>query len=782
MYPLTFLPFVGTSYGKSNIFGKKIMVLGDCHYGSKPTPNVTNDIINSYLNLNIEREGWMNTYKKFERSLVNKETSLEDSQIIWDSLLFYNYVQKLISGPREAPTKEQYAESADAFIKVLEQYEPDVLIVWGRRLWSNLPHSNWEESGDVSVDNHIVNNGFYYLKNGHKVKVFGVDHPSSNYDWASWNKVVSYFLQIENVVTNTLSGIGFSNFRKFKQFPTIELGGVNIIVGANNAGKSTFDKATILFLDFIKKWLKGNSISIDFNSKLCRDLGINSYEEALNISADKERDSLCFTMTIGRYQYEAAFRPSNIEDSDKSVVSALYVKVVDNEDYNCEYLFNYESQNNATVKVVLPQFSPKSDGVDIIKRHLEDPLTALYLEDRFPIVKNEILAHLDTISKYIDTYTKKVIDAKTGRVAATTAAAAALTAMNPIGLVAVPIVMSLLGTSGKTDLNDAVKAFKQIKILLGDYIPKDFDVFEALEAAISQVARKTEKIHLNMYLSRSSTLKDVFAKLARINALQPMLDEGRGNNPLVVEINMCPIITLSQKKTFSTYDPDYTSQNNSVSRAVIGFVNSISNYLSKKDEYSYLLGEDGIETPVVNFLIKWMRELKLGSNLRFRSLYNEVYAMDIETLEGHWLPLTSVGMGSVHLCVLLLSIANFIMSSGTLVKQVLIVEEPEINLHPNRQSQLADFFMDIYHTFGIQVVAETHSEYLVRRLQVLAAKRINNGGEYMSVVNKEIKVYYFPQDNGPYSLAFRENGHFKERFGSGFFDEAGKACLELYKI
>ena len=91
MYPLTFQPFVGTSYGRNNIFGKKIMVLGESHYGSIPSSDITRDVIAQYLNPNVEREGWMNTFLKFERSLVNKETTRQDSETIWNSLLFYNY-------------------------------------------------------------------------------------------------------------------------------------------------------------------------------------------------------------------------------------------------------------------------------------------------------------------------------------------------------------------------------------------------------------------------------------------------------------------------------------------------------------------------------------------------------------------------------------------------------------------------------------------------------------------------------------------------------------------
>ena len=185
MYKLTFLPFIGKSYNNNNAFGnKRIMVLGESHYGSVTSPDITRDVLARYLDPSLEREGWMHTFLKFERSLVNKETTREDSRIIWDSLLFYNYVQVLMDDTRTAATKQQYRDSEAAFFQVMEENQPDILIVWGRRLWSNLPYTNWEEGEESFVDGYAVDNGYYTLNNGHKVRAFCVYHPSAGYDWS----------------------------------------------------------------------------------------------------------------------------------------------------------------------------------------------------------------------------------------------------------------------------------------------------------------------------------------------------------------------------------------------------------------------------------------------------------------------------------------------------------------------------------------------------------------------------------------------------------------------
>lgn len=51
-----------------------------------------------------------------------------------------------------------------------------------------------------------------------------------------------------------------------------------------------------------------------------------------------------------------------------------------------------------------------------------------------------------------------------------------------------------------------------------------------------------------------------------------------------------------------------------------------------------------------------------------------------------------------------------------------IVEEPESHLHPLAQSILAELFVKVSKQRNIQIIAETHSEHLFRRMQTLIAK------------------------------------------------------------
>lgn len=197
-----FYPWVGKNYKTGGLFNRKIMILGESYYCGEDCKECgnsevfdcsqfANDVIKSYIDVNVERKRWMSTFLKFERSLVNHVTSPKESKAIWDSLIFYNYLQFAMHGPRQAGTYEQYKASEEPFFSVLEQYQPDLMIVWGTRLWSHLPGERWEDGQQLLVDNYPIKNGYYRLTSGKKVRTICVYHPSAGYSWDYWYRVIN---------------------------------------------------------------------------------------------------------------------------------------------------------------------------------------------------------------------------------------------------------------------------------------------------------------------------------------------------------------------------------------------------------------------------------------------------------------------------------------------------------------------------------------------------------------------------------------------------------------
>lgn len=206
MSKLFFQPFVGANYANGGIFGKRIMVLGESHYCDEGCADCgdcqlhrdcigfTQNVIRNYLDEACERENWMRTFVKFERSLVGMETDWDMKRKIWDSVLFFNYLQVAMGGPREAGTSSEYSEAAGALFDMMDKYQPEYLIAWGNRLWNKLPGDRWEDGEDIVVDGYHVATGSYVLGNGKRVRVMDVNHPSVGYSWDYWHRVIQIFL------------------------------------------------------------------------------------------------------------------------------------------------------------------------------------------------------------------------------------------------------------------------------------------------------------------------------------------------------------------------------------------------------------------------------------------------------------------------------------------------------------------------------------------------------------------------------------------------------------
>ena len=100
-----FQSFVGKDYADGGIFGKRIMVLGESHYCDEGCADCgdcrlhrecmgfTQGVLRDYLDEGTERQNWMRTFVKFERSLVGEETDQALRLKIWNSVVFFNYLQ-----------------------------------------------------------------------------------------------------------------------------------------------------------------------------------------------------------------------------------------------------------------------------------------------------------------------------------------------------------------------------------------------------------------------------------------------------------------------------------------------------------------------------------------------------------------------------------------------------------------------------------------------------------------------------------------------------------------
>ena len=183
-------------YGTEDYKGAKILVLGESHYCANPeteaTKELTVNIISDILNPNSEWEAYKNTYTKFIKSLIGSldDFGQKDKEDAWQHIVFYNYVQTAMSGARVAPTATDFKESEKAFFEVLETYKPDLVIVWGNRLYNNLPKGGRQlDDLTITTGNFAGNSTEMWSYNvcDKDVVVMPITHPSAAYSTGLFN-------------------------------------------------------------------------------------------------------------------------------------------------------------------------------------------------------------------------------------------------------------------------------------------------------------------------------------------------------------------------------------------------------------------------------------------------------------------------------------------------------------------------------------------------------------------------------------------------------------------
>lgn len=133
----------------------------------------------------------------------------------------------------------------------------------------------------------------------------------------------------------------------------------------------------------------------------------------------------------------------------------------------------------------------------------------------------------------------------------------------------------------------------------------------------------------------------------------------------------------------------------------------------------------------------WLKELGLISEFRIEeigtgaNLYRAKVKRDSHSPEAL---LTDVGFGVSQ--VLPALVLLYYVPEGSTI----LMEQPEIHLHPSVQSALADVILRVAKTRNLQVIVESHSEHLLRRLQRRIAEE--------SVSVDEIKLYFCDSKQG----------------------------------
>lgn len=191
-----------------------------------------------------------------------------------------------------------------------------------------------------------------------------------------------------------------------------------------------------------------------------------------------------------------------------------------------------------------------------------------------------------------------------------------------------------------------------------------------------------------------------------------------------------------------------------------------------------------------NFINEQINNFEIADSIEFLKLPDGIGTRVVLKKGDEQIELVDVGYGVSQVLPIILQIAIQIETNESYshdakkyihLPSSLIIEEPETNLHPALQSKLADLFVECYKKYNIQLIIETHSEYLIRKLQYLTGK-----GE---IEPEMTQLYYFNHpDKIPKGekqikkINIQKDGSLTNDFGTGFFDEATNWKFELTKL
>lgn len=525
-----------------------------------------------------------------------------------------------------------------------------------------------------------------------------------------------------------MDSITFKNFRQFKDKTTFELNNINILVGKNNSGKSTLTKGLRLYLYNIKN-LKVDSFNNIFCYKPFFLFGgaasdnphIGTFGRAL--SKGSEDDFIMFSARFGHIAIETVvsryYKDANgtkIDCFDKTTAPISCITISD-DNMESHYLFDFETGTQTIVidaKESSTCYKEWRKEIEKIKRNQE--LYRKHKSGREFYSYDEDKERVMRLERCSTFKFKELIQLE------------------------IPLQPTQFdGPLYSTLFSSAIQ----------NYL--DLDVW---------TDGMKEKNPL-LYELKNDESDDCFNFLFEIIKNQTGDDVGRIIEHVQMEYIEAHSVTHSIVYNGSDKN-DYMAQ-------------TILHYLNEN------IGEND---PEKEFVEDWMMKFDIGEDFEIESIGGECYKLGIIEDVDHpenITPLLDKGVGSNQIMILLLQLATIMHKNrGASVPPMVIIEEPEQNLHPKLQSCLADLFREVYlyplkqnkNSRGISFIIETHSEYLVRKSQVLVAKREQTDANPFT-------VFYMEKGKEPREIRYQDSGVFYDDFGEGFYDETISLTEEI---
>ena len=169
---------------------------------------------------------------------------------------------------------------------------------------------------------------------------------------------------------------------------------------------------------------------------------------------------------------------------------------------------------------------------------------------------------------------------------------------------------------------------------------------------------------------------------------------------------------------------------------------------------------------------RWVKEFGIAREVKLQRLgkSNQYQVLFVDAATDLPVNIADVGFGASQLLPII--VQGFYAQPGS----VLLIEQPEIHLHPKAQATLGDLLMEVVKGGDRQIIVETHSEHLLARIQRrIAEQRFSH---------EQVAIYYFeptPDGTKIHRIELDEYGQLAEPIPEGFFEEGLEEALAHMK-
>lgn len=142
-----FMPWRGQCYEEGFRNGKRLLILGESHYIKNPVddmPTFTQQVVEEYL----DSEGHAyprDVFGRLHRMLTGVEDPAEVTvRQAWSRVAYANYIPVSVGASPDAhKTVKHWMLAAEFFPMLIDELQPDRLLVFGKSTWNHINHGKW---------------------------------------------------------------------------------------------------------------------------------------------------------------------------------------------------------------------------------------------------------------------------------------------------------------------------------------------------------------------------------------------------------------------------------------------------------------------------------------------------------------------------------------------------------------------------------------------------------------------------------------------------------------